>query len=223
MPKIIPAASAFRDTRSMSQKIEEKRTEITHDYLSSPNKRGLVEELAIKYDFPRPDLSLKISKWGLSKQRDLVQISSDAIPVSKSLINKVTRERALVSIKKFEEVVAEHINGHLVHMHNHMSQIHEHIIQHAEDKPMDLDDRLRYIDQVDKIARRVYGMKNEEEVDPSKRGIALLAYGFQPQALAQNNTYESLPLAQGREVEPSWAQEEKEASQESEDEYSNPE
>lgn len=197
----MPNTLKFRDTRSISQRIEEKRKEITKDYLTDPNKNGLIEKLAIKYNVPRASLSVMISKWGLARSRNVAELVAKAVPIRKTMM-KMAKELAVNStLHDVQGMLEKFVKDHESSMKGHIDKIHEHIVQHAETKPMDLDDRIRYIEGVDRIARKLYGMKESEEVDPSKRGIALLAYGFQPQALS-SSPFHTLPQIDAQIVGP---------------------
>jgi hypothetical protein len=180
---------AFKDTRSISKQIDDKKDEISKDYLSDPNKTGLTKRLAEKWGFPEAALRLRLQKWGLAKERDVVQLLASSTPVKKAIIKEAQALQVKSSFQDVQAMLERFVKDHESSMHNHISQVHEHIAQHASTRPLELDDRLRWIKGVDDIARKLYGMSNNEEIDPSKRGIALLAYGFQPQALQlpQNN------------------------------------
>lgn len=186
----------FRDTRPISKQIDDKKDEISKDYLSDPNKTGLTKRLAEKWGFPEATLRLRLQKWGLAKERDVVQLLAEQVPIKRKMVKLAANLQMESTFKDVQAKLEQFVKEHESSMHNHITQVHEHIAQHAATRPLELDDRLRWIKGVDDIARKLYGMTNNEEIDPSKRGVAMLAFGFQPQALQlpQNNL-------QGMEIE----------------------
>lgn len=190
----MPTASKFRDTRPISKQIDDKKDEISKDYLSDPNKTGLTKRLAEKWGFPEATLRLRLHKWGLAKERDVVQLLAEQAPVKKTMVKLAAQLKTESTFKDVQAKLEQFVKDHESSMHNHISQVHEHIAQHAATRPLELDDRLRWIKGVDDIARKLYGMTNNEEIDPSKRGVALLAFGYQPQALLPQNNLQGISL-----------------------------
>jgi len=185
MPK--PEPGKFRDTRPISKQIDDKKDEISKDYLSDPNKNGLIKRLAEKWGFPEATLRLRLNKWGLAQERDVVQLLAEQMPIKKSIVKLAAGLKAESTFKDVQGFLDTCVKDHESSMYNHITLVHEHIAQHAATRPLELDDRLRWIKGVDDIARKLYGMSNNEEMDPTKRGVALLAFGFQPQSLLGSN------------------------------------
>lgn len=159
---------------------------IQKDYLQSPTTHGLQKQLADKYEVSYPALRQKISQSGLKESRERLK---ENLPIRRALrteLAKATAEYAVEPIKTFREAIQQKTEEYLGRADKRLGVLETNLDDFIEKNPSKISDALNLNETLDSQVRKLYGMSTGEEVDPHKRGIAMLAYGVLPPMVQAN-------------------------------------
>lgn len=154
---------------------------ISHAYLTAPSVHGIIPKLAKEYGVSPNTLRQRIWQSGLRDEREKLR---NNLPVKKLLREKAAEAiaEAVVDtrIKPFSEAAKEKFEKHLERMVSHQDKLHDDLERFAEAEPYEFGVRLGALDKLDQLARRTFGISQDEGVSPDKRGIAFLISGYEP-------------------------------------------
>ena len=160
---------------------------IQEDYMRSPTTHGLLKQLADKYDVPYQALRQKASQAGLKEERERLK---ENLPVRRAMRAELSKNIAEYTVgepaRKFRERNEEAFEGWLNRHEKRTQAIEGNLDAFIEANPTKIGEALDLNEKLDQQVRKLYGMSTGEEVDPSKRGIAMLAYQMVPPMLQAN-------------------------------------
>jgi hypothetical protein len=170
-----------------ASKITELWDSISRDFMEAPSTYGIARRLANKYEVDYNALRQRIFQSGLKEEREKLK---NNLPVKKAIRQELSRVTAELAVKPLAKRLEETWETHNEFQMKAAEKLRADFTNYSEVEPYEFDTRLRVLEKLDQVTRKMCGITQGEDIDPAKRGIAFLAYGFEPK-LANAQVIES--------------------------------
>jgi hypothetical protein len=158
-------------------KITELWDEIAKSYMEAPSTYGIARRLANKYEVDYDSLRQRIYQADLKGDREKLK---NKLPINKAIRQELSRKTAELAVKPLAKRLEETWETHNEFQMKAAEKLRSDFDNYSEAEPFEFDTRLRVLEKLDQVTRKMCGIQQGDDIDPAKRGIAFLAYGFEP-------------------------------------------